>query len=238
MATKKAVAVAAPKGPLATLQNRGRGFEEETQREDLIIPRAKLLQALSPEVVDGSGKPGQIINSLTKEILPSVFIPVFKFTQWLRFNSRDQKATGYNPDFGPGDLIWRSADPHDPRVQAEGKFGEDGSKPLATKFLNFFSYFPGVTMPVIVSFSASSFKTGKQLLSLAQFTGGDMFSKGYALSAAKEQNDMGTFYVLKVDAKGPASPEDFKFAERLWQDFHAKEIKVDESGAEQESRPY
>lgn len=240
MAKKSTAVVAPPKGSLATLQAKGRGFEEDTQREDLIIPRAKLLQSMSPEIQAGEKdlKVGQIINSLTKEVLPSVFIPIFKFTQWIRFNPRDPKAAGYLKDFGAGDVIWRSSDPYDARVQAEGKFGEDGSKPLATKFLNFFSYFPGVTMPVIVSFSASSFKTGKQLLSLAQFTGGDMFSKGYALSAAKEQNDMGTFYVLKVDAKGPASPEDFKFAERLWQDFHAKEIKVDESGAEQESRPY
>lgn len=243
MATKKeknAVAVAAPKGAPATLQNRGRGFEEETQREDLIIPRAKLLQSTSTEIQAGEKdlKVGQIINSLTKEVLPSVFIPVFKFTNWIRFNPRDAKADGYLKEFGPGDIIWRSNDPYDPRVQTEGKFGDDGSKPLATKFLNFFSYFPGVPMPVIVSFSNSSFKAGKRLLSLAQFTGGDMFSKQYVLSSVKEQNDLGTFYVLKVDVTEPPKELDFNLSEKLWDDFHSKEIKVDDSGVAEEARPY
>lgn len=240
-----AVAVAPPKGSLAAMQSKGRGFEEDTQREDLIIPRAKLLQSTSPEIQTPTEglKVGMIINSLTKEVLPSVFIPIFKFTNWIRFNPRNSKDRGYDAAFGPGDIIWRSQDPYDKRVIEEGKFSDAGDKPLATKFLNFFAYFPGVAMPVIVSFSNSSYKAGKQLLSLAQFSGGDMFAKQYALTAFQDKNDLGTFYVLKVDSKGSPSADDFKVAEAMWTDFHAKEIKVDEGGVNEEvtgeeKRPY
>lgn len=223
------------------LKSRGRGFEEETNREDLIIPRAKLLQALSPEVQEeGSNlKAGQIINSLTKEPLPGSFIPIFKFTNWVRFNPRDSKALGFESTVEPGAIIWRSADPYDPRVIAEGKFGANGERPLATKFLNFFSYFPGVDMPIVLSFSNTSFKAGKQLLSLCQFGGGDMFSRQYGLKSVKESSDKGTYYVLQVAASGKPKDSDYKFAERLWDEFHAKDVKIDEAaGEEPQERPF
>ena len=110
-----------------------RGFEDNITKEDLVIPRAKLLQALSPEVVEGEGKPGQIINSLTKEALPEIFIPCFFFSQWIRFNPRNPKDEDFDSTFGAGEIIWRSEDPHDSRVQQQGKWRGD-KPPLATKF--------------------------------------------------------------------------------------------------------
>lgn len=216
------------------LNGQKRGFEEATQREDLIIPRVKLLQALSPEVAEGGLKAGLIINSLTKEILPTDFIPVFKFTNWIRFNPRDNSKPGYDATFGPGDIIWRSVDPLDPKVRSEGSFGVNGELPLAIKFLNFFAYFPGVTMPIIISFSKTSYKAGKQLLSLAQFTPGDMFSRKYKLSAKQTKNDIGTFYVLNVEPAGKPSDEEYSAAESLYNNFGSKvkDIQVHEEGDE------
>ncbi|WP_348260365.1 hypothetical protein, partial [Salmonella enterica] len=70
---------------------RQRGFESGITQEDLIIPRAKLIQALSPEITEGLGvRPGDIINSLTKEVLPDEFIPVFMFKNFIRFNPRSK----------------------------------------------------------------------------------------------------------------------------------------------------
>src|SRR3990167_7619408 len=56
-----------------------RGFEGGVEKEDLIIPRAKLLQAMSPEMQEGGFTVGEIINSLTKEYLAEEFIPIFMF---------------------------------------------------------------------------------------------------------------------------------------------------------------
>lgn len=218
---------------ISVLKNRG--FEEETQKEDLIIPRAKLLQALSPEVTERPKdfQPGLIINSLTKTILPSEFVPIFKFTNWIRFNPRNPKDPAYNDQFEPGAIIWRSNDPYDPKVIEESKFGENGERPLANKFLNFFSYFPGVAMPVIVSFTNTSFKTGKQLLSLARFSGGDMFSNRYRLTSKQTKNAMGTFFVLQVEPAGQVEGEEYKKCEALWTEFHQKDIQVHEETTEE-----
>lgn len=228
-----------------TLKNEGalavsdvKGFEgADIQKEDLIIPRAALLQALSPEIVDGATAPdgkdlktGMIINSLTREILPEIFIPVFYFPTWIRFNPRDNKSEGYDPAYGPGDVIWHSNDRNDLRVQEEGKFGPNGEPPLATMFMQFFSYFPGVPMPVVVSFSKTSIKSGKRLLSLARFSGANMFAQKYKLGVKKEQNDKGTYFVLTIDLAGKLLEDDtdYKTAATLWEQYHTKPIQVHE----------
>jgi len=207
---------------------KGRGFEEGINKEELEIPRAKLLQALSPEVQDDGLAQGLIINSMTKVALPEVFVPIFKFTNWIRFNPRSDKDPAYDSAFGPGDIIWRSSDPNDPKVIEEGKFGDDGSTPLATKFLNFFSYFAGCDMPVVISFSKTSFRAGKRLLSLAAFKGGDMFAHAYRLNAKKVDNDKGKYYVLEVAPSGPAPDEDKRVCEDWYETFRLKPITVHE----------
>lgn len=236
------------KGSAALAANTGsqRGFENGITQEDLIIPRAKLIQALSPELTEGIEgiRVGSIINSLTKEVLPQEFIPVFMFKNFIRFNPRSKDDPNYDPAFEPGAVIWKSVDPEDPKVVEETKFGPNGEKPSATTFLNFFSYFPGVSMPVIVSFSKTSYKTGKQLLSLAKFCCGDMFSRKYKLTSQMETNDIATYAVFKVASAGLSSPDELKLCEGLWQEFSAKakniQVHDEETTDEavQEPRPY
>jgi hypothetical protein len=225
--------------------NQQRGFEGGIDQEDLIIPRAKLIQALSPELTEGLEgiKVGSIINSITKEILPQEFIPIFTFKNYIRFNPRSKDDPNFNSDFEPGAVIWKSTDPHDPRVVEEARFGPRGEKPLAVTFLNFFSYFPGIPMPIIVSFSKTSYKVGKQLLSLLKFCGEDMFARKYRLSSVMETNDIATYAILKVTPVGKVSEEEFKICERLWNDFSARsrDIQVHDEDAVEEtegSRPY
>lgn len=197
------------------------GFEEPMKPNEVVIPRVKLLQGLSPEVQEDSRNfySGLIINSLTKEQLPETFVPIFKTTSWVRFNPRDAKDPNFNPEFKPGDVVWRSSDPEDPRVKAESVFGEDGSNPVATTFMNFLAYFTGSPMPLMLSFSKTSFRTGKELLNMARYSGGAMFSRRYALSARKETNDKGTYHVYTVKPVGPADPDEVEIGKIFYDGF-------------------
>ena len=219
-----------------------RGFESGIEQDDLIIPRAKLIQALSPEMQEGLDgiKVGSIINSLTKEKLPNEFIPIFAFKNYIRFNPRSKDDPDFDVNFEPGSIIWKTTNPADPLVINQTKFGAKGEKPVATTFLNFFSYFPGVSMPIIVGFSKTSYKTGKQLLSLGKFCGGDMFSRKYKLTSQMETNDIGTYSVFKIAPIGEASKDEFSVAENLWKEFSAKanDIQVHDEGNTEEGRPY
>ena len=203
-----------------------RGFEQGVDPDDLIIPRARVIQPTSEDSEEF--KTGTIINSLTKEVLPEQFIPIVFSKNWIRFNPRNSSDPNYDQNFEPGDIIWRSNDPLDPRVQSEGKWGPNDEPPKATAFLNFLSYFPGVAMPVVVSFSKTSYKAGKVLLSTARHCSPDLFSMKYSLSSSIVTNDKGKFAVLKVASIGPVEGEELAFCEKMWKDFSAKmqNIKV------------
>src|SRR3990167_1371143 len=213
-----------------------RGFEEPTDQSDLIIPRAKLLQALSPEVAEGTLKSGQIINNITGEILPEKFVPIFVYLEWFRFNARDKSKSGYDPNFDLGALIWRTRDHNDERTK-EADFGASGERPIANRVLQFFSVFEGQEMPVVIGFSSTSYKAGKKLLSLAKFTGGDMFSKKYSLTAKHVKNDKGSYYVLEVATAGLAGEDEYKKAEIFWDSFRNKkfETKADDADSSEEA---
>ncbi len=211
---------------------KGRGFEHEVDKDDYIIPRAKLLQASTPEVkAEGSKfKAGQIINSLTLEVLPTTFVPLYWFPQWIRFNARKPGERGWNPDFGASAMIWRTKDPADPRILEEGQFGENGETPLATKFLNFFSIFLGHSMPVIISFSKTSYKAGKKLITLASLTGGDMFGKQYNLTSKLTQKGDDSYHILEINPTGLIANDSkvFKVSEILYENYKEKPVEVHE----------
>lgn len=204
---------------------------EDVDQNDLIIPRAKLLQPLSPELQEPNCdlRPGFIINSITKEILPEEFIPVFMGYQWLKFNPRDDNSPDFNPAYNPGQLIYRTNDPNDELVQREGKFGPNGEPPAILKFMNFLSYFPGEPMPIIVSFTKTSYKAGKRLASLVMFTseGGRMYTRKYKLTSKQEKNDKGVYYVLNVEPSGKPEEEAVKAAAGFYS-FRQKDIVVHE----------
>ncbi len=197
------------------------GLEEPSQQDDLEIPRAKLMQSNSPEVLDNAAlRPGVIINSVTQDSLPVDFLPIFKFTEWIRFNARGSDDHRFDASYRPGELIWRSRDPQDPRVISEAVFGPNGERPLATKFLNFFAYFPGQMMPVIISFSNTSFKAGKKLNSLCQFANGSaIFDRKYSLTTKLKENDKGKFFVYDVNPSGEADAADRKVAALFYEQF-------------------
>lgn len=216
--TETALAVEAP-----------RGFEKGIDKEDLIIPRAKLVQLQSDECTQLNIKMGSLVNSLTKEVLPSEFIPVFFNKSWVRFNPRNEEDPNFDASKEPGEMIWRSDDPNDPRVLTEAKFGASGEPPLALTMLNFLVYFPGCEMPLILSFAKTSFKAGKQLLSMCQFSGGDMFSHKYKITTEVAKNKKGTYAVMKVTQSGKPSEEEYKKALEIYNSFSKKPIKTDET---------
>ncbi len=216
------------------------GFEIAPNQEDLIIPRAKLLQSKSPEVEEpqykGKYKAGMVINSLTKDIVspPGIFIPIFWFPSWIKFNPRQKNDPAFDVAYEPGAIIWRTNDANDPRT-AEGEFGPNGEKPTALKSYNFFSYFPGQDMPVIVSFMKTSARAGKQLLSLAMFSKGGMFTRKYKLTSVLKETDGNKYFVLEVIAAGITEKKELEIAESWHKDFRAHTIQVHaEESASQE----
>ncbi len=198
------------------------GFETTITQEDLIIPRAVLFQG-NPTQADKfpEARGGQILNSLTTEVLSETFVPVFVDIEWIKFNKRKPEEEGFDPAFEPGAIIWRTKNAGDPLLLAE-------AEQWRFKTMTFLCKFDGSDMPVLVTFRSTSFTAGKKLLSLAQFCGGNMFSRKYKLFSKKETKDGDIYYILQVSPAGVASAEDQAVCRGWYQSFRGKALQVHE----------
>lgn len=196
------------------------GFEVPCQREDLVVPRAKLFQGLPTEYEEyPDAKPGQILNNITKEVLPSVFVPLLRHIEWIRFNPRDAKDPNFDVAFGAGEVIWRSTDPNDPRVVEEAKWGPNGEKPKALKFLSFLSYMPGASMPIVISFFKTSYNAGKAVNSVLEYSKGAMYEHSFRLTSKMTKSDQYSYYILQATYAGKTAPEDLERCKELYSTF-------------------
>lgn len=216
-------------GPLA--KPRGASLQSGYDQKDILWPRVMLLQFTPPKSVDipmDIFKPGKIVNSITLAEMPKTFVPIAVRTKWIRFNAQEKSKPGYDPSYELGAKMWESEDPLDPRVQKEGAWGSNGESPLATKILEFFCLFEGEDLPVLLSFSKTSFTAGQRLLTMAQM-GSEMYSFKYTLASKLEKNKQDqNFYILTVMNAGKTDEATFDRCQAIFEFYsrRAKDIKV------------
>jgi len=220
--TKKKDVVKKEETPVAVTQQKE--YDSNISNEDLILPRVELLQALSPTVVAGDASPGQIVNNITKNDLGEkvTLVPVYLTKNWIRWRKREEG----------GGMMWRSNDPTDERVIEESKWGADGSKPLATAYLNFLCLIKEEDLPIIVSFANTNYKTGRKWLTLTKMSMGHLWDSQYALTAHQQTNNKGTFYVFDVSRVGPSTAAQKEKAGTFGKLFAGKDLNFE---AESES---
>ena len=228
----------------------GRGFEN-IDMEQVSMPRAKIMQGLSPELQDEDYefKQGDIIHGLLMEKLPEKFVPITIWdsrTMFVPRNQNDKKAFFETVNLEDTDMMFvcRSLDgknldakfnPFDNHTCKDCKykdFGWDGdteTKPLCTHTINILAMFEEMDMPVVLQFSNTNFKHGKKFRDLAYFSGGDLFAKKYKIKSKKEQNDSGTFFTTPVKPAGRVDDaEELARAEEMYKTYSSVAIEVEE----------
>jgi hypothetical protein len=208
----------------------GLGHEETTDQGDIEIPRAKLIQAMSDEAQAANpadrATTGTVINSLTKEVLPSIFIPIMMYKNYIRWNSRRKDDPNFDPAFEPGELVFTTTNRQEQRVQDGINFGPNGEPPTVTQYMNFLCYFIGHPMPVLLSFSKSSYSAGVRLNSLTKFFGGNMFDSQYKLAVSQREADGSKFFVYEVLPGGIVSEDNRQIAKNWYDKFRGATIRV------------
>lgn len=199
------------------------GFEDE-EAGDVIIPRVKVIQTLSPERKDRIADEGDIINSLTKERLNGkVFIPVFKFNNNVWW--KDRSEGGGIQCIARDGRIGMLSDGTTRACAACRRCEFDNSKqgkealPTCTKYINFFGFFAGERMPIILSFSKTSYNEGKKLYSLARVTMQNMWNYGYTMCEKLMSKGNNEWYVPVMTAAGPTDEADREFALNLFKAY-------------------
>ena len=222
---KNEVTKATPPKPPA--MGGGQGVLGNIDPKDLILPRIELGQAMSPSVQEGKNKPGDIYNSITNEVYPSPIhiIPVKNEKNFIKWIPRDQG----------GGILYRTDDPQDPKVLEDTKWGDDGSKPSCTAYLNFLCIIRGVEMPVVASFHDTGYQTGRRLLTMMAMNGGQV--RSYVLGATVKTNAFGKFFVYTVEQGGPVDDDELQRATALHNTFAETKMNFADERSDSSAAP-
>ncbi len=196
---------------LATEVNAPLGFNDD-DADELVVPRVKLIQALSPERKDNSAAEGDLINSLTKDKLNGKrFVPVFMYKNNVLWRDRAQgggiECMSRNGKYGEGTDGKRIA------CKVCGKCEFDNTKqgkdaiPTCTKYINFFGFLQGEPMPIILSFGKTNYNEGKKLYSIAKVTMQNMWNNAYVLDSKTVTKSGNEWYVTVAKPDGPTDEE-------------------------------
>lgn len=207
---------------------------------DLSIPKLHCMQSTSELVGEGQAKPGELVNSMTKEILggydkPIEIIPLFANKTWVYY------------DMSTGQPKFMRIEPMTPATEnLPWDDIENGIKIRRDACLNFFVLLnkdaeEDECFPYVISFKRTSYAAGKalatHLLKLKMFRK-PVFDKTVILSSRKEKKDTNTYAVLGI-AVGKSASEKARNAAQLWLDLLAKNsYRVDNSDvAEEVAKP-
>ena len=210
-------------------------INNEEDQKDLRFPRAKIFQGTTAEQEKfPDAKGGQVINSLTGELMPETFVPIFKYNTTTKWNPRDRKDPNFDAELEPGAMIWNTSDPTDPRW-AEGQWPKDGSFPKAVHTINFMCLFEGVSFPVLVSFAKTSHTAGGKLhsmLAMGYDPSKSQWAKKFKISTNKKTKDDTVFFVYDVAPAGESTEEEQKAAGQFSESLAPKVNEIAEANVE------
>lgn len=208
------------------------GFEE-TDSNDIVIPRIKVINALSPERVDGEAEEGDVINSLTKESVKDLhFVPIKQYYSCIK----------WNPD--------RDADPRMLCRSLDGRVGNDAfgdikmckqcgadqfdntksgkeAQPTCTRYLNFLGFFEENPMPVILSFARTNYNEGRKMLSISKSMRAAIWAYSYKIDSRLVSKDRNKWYILTPTMSGKTSEETKQLAFELFNSIQVSRIQTD-----------
>jgi hypothetical protein len=210
------------------------GFEEAKQ-EDQVIPRIKVINALSPERKEKIADEGELLNSLTKEkVTPDMlFIPIKMYYSniwWNPDRGDDQRMFCRSADgrigvpFDGGALVCKDCKKN---LFDNTKQGKD-AQPLCTSYMNFLGFFSGIPVPVVLSFARTNYNEGKKMLSIAKSLMRSIWSYGYILDSKLISKNGNDWYIITSKLGPETSDEDKAFAMQLYKVYEqTASLKVD-----------
>ena len=208
------------------------GFEE-TNSEDIVIPRIKVINALSPERQDGIADEGDVINSLTKEsVVGKRFIPIKQYYSKIKWNpdrDADQRMLCCSRDGRVGE----DADGNKNACAScrdclfdNTKTGKD-AQPKCTSYMNFLGFFEGEAMPVVLSFAKTNYNEGKKMLSIARSLRCNIWDYGYLLAGKKVSKNRNSWFIIETKLDKPTDEATRNLARELYAAYANIAINAD-----------
>lgn len=211
--------------------NMAYGFED-TKASDILIPRIKVVQALSPERIDKEAEEGEIINSLTKErVAGKRFIIVKQYYSnicWNPDRGDDVRMFCRSLDgrIGQADSGSLSCADCKKNMFDNTKQGKE-AQPACTSYLNFLGFFSDDCMPVVLSFARTNYNEGKKLLSIARSMRCSIWNYAYAIDSKQLEKNRNKWFTIVPRMIGPATPEEQAVAFEIYKQYEKSIVNAE-----------
>lgn len=218
---------------------------ENVEQEDLLLPRLRLSQRMSPWVGDGLAKAGDMTHSLDPKInwgKETRIVPVYFMKNRLRWTPRDETPP---PDAPKGMECVSDKAVTAREVKGLDKAGNatatckdcvysdfhEGKPPRCTLYKTFVTLVgPNKTM-MAVSMEKTKVKMADTILTLSTMLGDGslpLYAGAYALGTKEIQNDKGEFFVYTVSADGFSTKDEYTLAESTYESVKSKRVTIDQ----------
>ena len=215
---------------------KGRGFEN-IDRKDILLPRVKLLQPLSPEVTGDAGmKAGTILVNLTNKNLGTEIIitPILHFRSRIKWLNKDDGGgiECSSPDAKKplGEIFSTECGTCEAKDWNNDAKKEKDQQPSCTLYENFLVLVGDAREPVLIPMERTKLKVARKFYSMGALKGGDMWDWQYKISVTKEKNEADqTYYNYVVTDLTKATPDDRKkYCESIWKSLSTKTLQAAE----------
>jgi hypothetical protein len=220
----------------------GRGAEN-VGKEDLIIPRLELVQALSPardknhaEFIPGADE-GMLYNSVTRELYGEevTVVPAMYVKEWLIWKDR-KKGGGFRgayPSEAEARAVIAGLHDQDPEDDPADFDAIDTGQMYCLLILP-----TGKVQQIVVSMSKTKMKVARKWNSLIALSDDDSFAKAYKVSSVQEANKKGEkYYNLHVAPAGYVTEAIYMAAEKMYEAVKSGTVKADTKGLDREETP-
>lgn len=203
----------------------------EARSNDIVIPRLQLMQGMSKRVTAGEAKLGDLIDSVTGEVLAdkdkSLTVIPFHMEKFFVVQKQIKQGNKIKYEYDHIEKITAENENAAWEYEHEGQI----FKRVYTR--NFYVLVPGKVLPYVISYSSTSSKAGKELAT-EMYTKNPMMKRApaatkIALGCKIETNDDGTFGVKTIKVVGDSSREEIALAYKWFQTVRKEETKVDDS---------
>lgn len=215
------------------------GFEG-LEEGDIKIARLGVAQGLSQVCIDGKAKMGQLFNNISQEVYGDSIeiIPLFMFKTRAQFDterglvmmSRDNiKVTMAKDEFE------QYLDKPVEEVPGAGWDGETPPTFAVVYNIPVLLVGKGIQFPLSLSLMKTASKVAKTFLSMARYSGEDMFARVYKVSFSIEKGTKGTFALPVIEFARRCTDQEYADAKVVFDKLYRRKSSIDVELSEENS---
>lgn len=227
MATKDkstAVSIVSEQLPAHAQNGTGAG-NENVGAADMLVPRLKLLQDLSPEVkktkpeyIEGA-EPGMIFNTVTKQLSTELYaVNLYYDHEYVLFRNRDFGGGFFGSFSSPDEAFAKAVEQAGNEDNARKMFDivESGRHTIGV-----IDPETGVINPAIMEFTSTKLRVSAQWNTDISQSGGDRFSSAWKIGVKAQSNSKGDFYNYEISRLGFVSDDIYEAAKEKYEQIRA-----------------